>query len=62
MFGLYPKFKPRMAKLFGDAGAVILEGLKSYVQEVRKKEFPAPENYFVMKDKEYQELLQMLKG
>jgi len=61
MFGLYPKFKPRMAKLFADAGAVILGGLKSYVQEVRKKEFPAPENYFVMKEQEYQELLQLLK-
>ena len=61
MFGLYPKFKPRMAKQYGDAGAVILQGLQSYVQEVRKKEFPAPENYFVMKDKEYQELLGLLQ-
>ena len=61
MFGLYPKFKPRMAKLFADAGAVILGGLNRYVQEVRKKEFPAPENYFVMKEQEYQELLQLLK-
>jgi 3-methyl-2-oxobutanoate hydroxymethyltransferase len=29
MFGLYPKFKPRMAKVFGEAGKVILDGLKS---------------------------------
>ena len=28
MFGLYPKFKPRMAKVFGNAGEVILNGLK----------------------------------
>jgi 3-methyl-2-oxobutanoate hydroxymethyltransferase len=61
MFGLYPKFKPRMAKLFADAGAVILSGLNQYVQEVRKKEFPAPENYFVMKEQEYRELLQLLE-
>ena len=30
MFGLYPKFKPRMAKVFGNAGEVILNGLKQY--------------------------------
>lgn len=34
MFGLYPKFKPRMAKVFGNAGKVILEGLQQYVEEV----------------------------
>ena len=28
MFGLYPKFKPRMAKVFAEAGEVILNGLK----------------------------------
>ena len=27
-FALYPKFKPRMAKVFADAGAVIREGLR----------------------------------
>jgi len=24
MFGLYPKFKPKMAKVYGNAGEVIL--------------------------------------
>ena len=41
-FGLYPKFKPRMAKVFADAGAVIRSGLESYVKEVSEKTFPAP--------------------
>ncbi len=60
MFGLYPKFKPRMAKVFGEAGEVILEGLKKYVQEVTDRTFPQPENWFGMPDEEYKELLQML--
>lgn len=60
MFGLYPKFKPRMAKVYADAGQVILNGLKAYVDEVTGKTFPQPENWFGMKDEEYQELLGLL--
>jgi 3-methyl-2-oxobutanoate hydroxymethyltransferase len=60
MFGLYPRFKPKMAKIFGNAGEVILNGLKRYVQEVSTKEFPQPENYFSMSDDEYNELLDKL--
>ena len=59
-FALYPKFKPRMAKVFADAGAAISEGLHKYVQEVTEKTFPAPENWFGMPDEEYEELLKML--
>jgi 3-methyl-2-oxobutanoate hydroxymethyltransferase len=59
-FALYPKFKPRMAKVFADAGAVIQQGLHDYVREVTEKTFPAPENWFGMKDEEYDELLNML--
>ena len=60
MFGLYPKFKPRMAKVFGNAGEVILNGLKTYVQEVTEKTFPQPENWFGMPDEEYDELVKSL--
>jgi 3-methyl-2-oxobutanoate hydroxymethyltransferase len=60
MFGLYPRFKPRMAKVFGEAGKVILEGLQKYVQEVSDQTFPAPENWFGMPDEAYSELLDML--
>jgi 3-methyl-2-oxobutanoate hydroxymethyltransferase len=60
MFGLYPKFKPRMAKVFGNAGEVILNGLKQYVSEVSENQFPQPENWFSIADEEYQELLDML--
>jgi 3-methyl-2-oxobutanoate hydroxymethyltransferase len=60
MFGLYPKFKPRMAKVYGNAGEVILNGLTNYVQEVTNGKFPQPENYFSMKDDEFDELQKML--
>jgi 3-methyl-2-oxobutanoate hydroxymethyltransferase len=60
MFGLYPKFKPRMAKVYGEAGAVILEGLKQYAEEVHDRQFPQPENWFGISDEEYEELLQLL--
>ena len=59
-FALYPKFKPRMAKVFADAGAVIREGLNGYVKEVTEKTFPAKENWFGMPDEEYDELLKIV--
>ena len=61
MFGLYPKFKPRMAKVFGNAGEVILNGLKAYHDEVISKQFPQRENWFSMPDAEYDELIKLLK-
>jgi len=60
MFGLYPKFKPRMAKVFGNAGEVILKGLTQYVSEVTGHTFPQKENYFTMLDVEYKKLLTMI--
>jgi 3-methyl-2-oxobutanoate hydroxymethyltransferase len=60
MFGLYPKFKPRMAKVFAEVGQTILDGLKQYINEVVEREFPQPENWFGMPDEEYEELLNLL--
>jgi 3-methyl-2-oxobutanoate hydroxymethyltransferase len=61
MFGLYPRFKPKMAKLYGNAGEVILNGVKRYVEEVQNRAFPQPENWFSMKDDVYGELLKLLE-
>jgi 3-methyl-2-oxobutanoate hydroxymethyltransferase len=61
MFGLYPRFKPRMAKVFADAGKVILEGLQQYVSEVTERRFPQPENWFQMPDEEYERFCELLK-
>jgi 3-methyl-2-oxobutanoate hydroxymethyltransferase len=60
-FGLYPRFKPRMAKVFADAGQIIQEGLKQYVEEVTQLEFPKAENWFSMPDEEYEELLTLIE-
>ena len=60
MFGLYPRFKPKMAKVFGNAGEVILNGLKQYVAEVTGGQFPQSDNWFGMKDDEFEELKAML--
>ena len=60
MFGLYPKFKPRMAKVYGNAGEVIVNGLKQYVEEVTSNTFPERSNYFTMPDEEYDKLLKEL--
>jgi 3-methyl-2-oxobutanoate hydroxymethyltransferase len=62
MFGLYPKFTPKMAKKYGDAGKVIGDGLKQYVEEVTSGVFPEPERYFGIKDEEYAELVRLLGG
>lgn len=60
-FGLYPRFKPRMARVFANAGAVISEGLSDYVRDVTGRTFPAPENWFGMPDEEFDELLKMIE-
>lgn len=59
-FGLYPRFKPRMAKVFADAGKLIEDGLREYVKEVTERQFPEPENWFGMPDDEYDELIDLL--
>ena len=60
MFGLYPRFKPKIAKVYGNAGEVILSGLRQYVAEVTNKDFPEPDNWFGIKDEELEELKQRL--
>jgi 3-methyl-2-oxobutanoate hydroxymethyltransferase len=62
MFGLYPRFTPKMAKKYADAGKLIGDGLKQFVEEVTTKVFPEPERYFKMKDEEFAELTQLLKN
>jgi ketopantoate hydroxymethyltransferase len=60
MVGLYPRFRPLMAKLFAAAGATVRQGLESYVKEVTEGPFPHPENYFTMPDEAYDELVRQL--
>ena len=60
MFGLYPKFTPKMAKVYGNAGEVLQNGLIQYNEEVKDKTFPKKENWFTMSDEEYTDLQELL--
>ncbi len=60
MFGLYPRFTPKMAKKYCDAGKLIGDGLKDYVNEVTSKVFPEPERYFGIKEEELAELKRLI--
>lgn len=62
MFGLYPRFTPKMAKQYANAGKAIGDGLKQYVAEVTSKVFPEPERYFGIKDEEYIELRRLVEA
>lgn len=50
-----------MAKVFGNAGEVILSGLKQYISEVTSKTFPTEENWFSIPDEEYDALKEIFK-
>jgi 3-methyl-2-oxobutanoate hydroxymethyltransferase len=56
MFGLYPKFTPKMARVYGNAGQIILDGIRQYVEDVITRDFPQRENWFTMKDEAFEEL------
>jgi 3-methyl-2-oxobutanoate hydroxymethyltransferase len=60
MFGLYPKFTPKMARVYADAGQAIQDGLKQYVEDVTTRDFPQRENWFRMRNSAYEELTQEL--
>ncbi|HEX9118862.1 MAG TPA: 3-methyl-2-oxobutanoate hydroxymethyltransferase, partial [Anaerolineae bacterium] len=62
MFGLYPKFTPKMAKQYANAGKVIGDGLRQYVAEVTGKVFPEPERYFGIKDEEFDAVVSLLQA
>ena len=60
MFGLYPKFTPKMAKVYGNAGEVLQNGLIQYNKEVKDKTFPKKENWFTISDDEFEDLQKLL--
>jgi 3-methyl-2-oxobutanoate hydroxymethyltransferase len=60
MFGLYPKFTPKMARVYGNAGQVIVDGLKQYVADVTSGDFPSEENWFTMRNSTFEKLKGML--
>ena len=56
MLNMDEDFKPKFVKTFADAGAVIKDGIKKYVDQVRDGEFPAVEHTFTMKEEVLEKL------
>lgn len=50
MLGLNPRV-PKFVKKFGQLGTAIDDAVKSYVEEVRSRQFPAPEHTYDLKNK-----------
>ena len=46
MLGIYSDVRPKHVKVFADAGAVIRQGIKVYVDEVKNSTFPTKEHSF----------------
>jgi 3-methyl-2-oxobutanoate hydroxymethyltransferase len=49
LLGLFPTFGPRHARQYADAGTVMGEALKQYVEDVKARRFPTMEQAFTMK-------------
>jgi len=60
VFGLYPKFTPKFAKVYANAGELILNGLQSYIGEVKQGAFPEPKHSFSISDEEFQQFEEMI--
>ena len=56
MLNMDEDFKPKFVKTFADAGLIIKEGIKKYVDQVRNGEFPAVEHTFTMKEEVLEKL------
>ena len=57
LIGLFWEFKSKFVKRYCEAGQLILSALTDYVNEVRDLQFPAPENFYEIKDDELEKLL-----
>lgn len=50
ILALFDQFLPRHAKQYRQVGTLMREGIAQYVDEVKAKTFPTPENSFTMHD------------
>jgi 3-methyl-2-oxobutanoate hydroxymethyltransferase len=57
LVGLFWEFKSKFVKRYCEAGQLIQSALTDYVNEVRDLQFPAPENFYEIKDDELEKLL-----
>ncbi|MCA9748197.1 MAG: 3-methyl-2-oxobutanoate hydroxymethyltransferase [Romboutsia sp.] len=57
LMGLFWEFKSKFVKRYCEAGEIMVNALKDYVSEVRERQFPAPENFYEIKEEELDKLL-----
>ena len=55
--GLFWEFKSKFVKRYCEAGKLIQDSLEQYVHEVKSGIFPAPENFYEIKEEELEKLL-----
>jgi 3-methyl-2-oxobutanoate hydroxymethyltransferase len=46
LLGMYSEFKPKFVKRFGEAGKLVVEATRAYVEEVRTAAFPTAAHSF----------------
>ena len=57
LVGLFWEFKSKFVKRYCEAGQLIQSALEEYRQEVKDGVFPAPENFYEIKEEELEKLL-----
>jgi 3-methyl-2-oxobutanoate hydroxymethyltransferase len=57
LMGLFWEFKSKFVKRYCEAGQIMTQALTDYANEVRNKQFPAPENFYEIKEEELEKLL-----
>ena len=57
LVGLFWEFKSKFVKRYCEAGQLIQSALEEYRQEVKDGQFPAPENFYEIKEEELEKLL-----
>ena len=57
LVGLFWEFKSKFVKRYCEAGQMIQSALEEYKSEVKSGQFPAPENFYEIKEEELEKLL-----
>jgi len=61
LLGSFDRFTPRFAKKYADLRAVMEQAFRSYIDEVRSRQFPAPEHSYHISNEEFETLMQDLR-
>jgi 3-methyl-2-oxobutanoate hydroxymethyltransferase len=57
LIGMFFEFKSKFVKRYCEAGKLISSALEDYVDEVKQRKFPSPENFYVLNEGEIEKML-----